>query len=391
MKHAAHSAMLSGVIMLVVSAMVFAPLRPAPDPSPASAARLLAAASPTQQVPQPPLPNPQGGGAQTLLAASPQAGGLPNLLVGWLERIIVPPSASAPFPQPDFPPAVVGNSIDSFIKNIYNAAEPWVQYGFELAAYAVGWVPYVGWLAPQITIFYNLVERIVRSITFNIADWLGGSISFWDGLANVVVDTVNSFIYFANDELAFWLPPLPPIPPIGPFAAEAPEAPEAELMAMSSLDESTPLTEENADEGEPVESLGEHVDGEEFTEADGTGGQGLAGELDGQVVGELVEGQDEQIEEVVDIEEADDTDTLTTDTSGAVQAQGEIRSSSIATPGTPSPQEQEQAQAQDTNQPADADLNEEATDPEQPSPQAPSTNDDGTANAQGDDAGAATT
>ena len=30
---------------------------------------------------------------------------------------------------------------------------------------------------------------------------------------------VNAFIYLANAQLAFWLPPLPPIPPIGPFAA----------------------------------------------------------------------------------------------------------------------------------------------------------------------------
>ena len=46
-------------------------------------------------------------------------------------------------------------------QNVYNAVEPWVQWGFDLAAYAVGWVPYVGWLAPQITIFYNFGERIV--------------------------------------------------------------------------------------------------------------------------------------------------------------------------------------------------------------------------------------
>jgi hypothetical protein len=52
----------------------------------------------------------------------------------------------------------------SAIKNIYNAAEPWVRYGFEVATYAVGWVPYVGWLSPQIMIFYNFGERIVRSI-----------------------------------------------------------------------------------------------------------------------------------------------------------------------------------------------------------------------------------
>ena len=90
--------------------------------------------------------------------------------------------------------------------------------GFDVAAYAVGWIPYVGWLAPQITIFYNFGERIARSITFNIADWLDGNISFGQGLVNVGVDTINSFIFLANDQLAFWLPPLPPIPPIGPFA-----------------------------------------------------------------------------------------------------------------------------------------------------------------------------
>src|SRR4051812_6559001 len=144
---------------------------------------------------------------------------LPNLLVDWLQRIVVPPSASAPFPTPSFPPVIAGNSIDSTIKNVYNAVEPWVRYGFELASYAAGWVPYVGWLAPQVMIFYNFGERIVRSITFNIADLLGGNITFLDGLINVGIDVINSFIHLANDQLAFWLPPLPPIPPIGPFAA----------------------------------------------------------------------------------------------------------------------------------------------------------------------------
>jgi hypothetical protein len=146
---------------------------------------------------------------------------LPNLLVGWLQRIIVPPSAGQPFPTPQFPPVVGGTSTGSTIKNVYNAVEPWVRYGFDLAAYAVGWVPYVGWLAPQITIFYNFGERIARSITFNIADVIDGHISFGQGLVNVGIDTINSFIFLANDQLAFWLPPLPPIPPIGPFAAAA--------------------------------------------------------------------------------------------------------------------------------------------------------------------------
>ena len=73
---------------------------------------------------------------------------LPGLLVEWLQRIIVPPSASQPVPTPQFPPVVAPTSIGSSIKSAYNAVEPWVQWGFDLAAYAIGWVPYVGLLAP---------------------------------------------------------------------------------------------------------------------------------------------------------------------------------------------------------------------------------------------------
>ncbi|MGY4649190.1 hypothetical protein [Mycobacterium sp. URHB0021] len=154
-----------------------------------------------------------------LVQPSVTATNLPDLVFEWLQRVTVPPSAGAAFPTPQLPPVVVGNSVSSVIKNTYNAVEPWVQWGFEVAAYAVGWVPYVGWLAPQINIFYNFGEQIVRSITFNVADWIGGQISFVQGLSNVGVDTVNAFIYLANAQLAFWLPPLPPIPPIRPFAA----------------------------------------------------------------------------------------------------------------------------------------------------------------------------
>jgi hypothetical protein len=137
---------------------------------------------------------------------------LPGLLVEWLQRITVPPSAGQPFPTPQFPPVVAPTSIGSSIIWVYNAVEPWVRYGFDVAAYAVGWIPYVGWLAPQITIFYNFGERIARSITYNVANWLDGNISFGQGLVNVGIDTINSFIFLANDQLAFWLPPLPPIP-----------------------------------------------------------------------------------------------------------------------------------------------------------------------------------
>lgn len=164
-------------------------------------------------------------------ASAASATALPNLLTDWFRDLV--PSASAPFPTPQFPPVVVGNSLSSGIKNIYNVIEPWVQWGFEVATYAVGWIPWVGYLAPQIMIFYNLGERIVRSITFNIADWIGGSVSFVQGLRNVAVDTINSFIYFANDQLAFWLPPLPPFPPIGGGLSTATAAPSLKLAGAT--------------------------------------------------------------------------------------------------------------------------------------------------------------
>ncbi len=69
-------------------------------------------------------------------------------------------------------------------------------------------------------IFYNFGERIVRSITFNVADWHRRRTSAsGQGLVNVGRDTINSFIYLANDELNFFLPGFPPLPPIGPNLA----------------------------------------------------------------------------------------------------------------------------------------------------------------------------
>ena len=130
----------------------------------------------------------------TLVTLSAQATPLaapvdvPTLIIDWIERIVVPPSLGAPVPTPQFPPVVAPTSVGTSIKAIYNTVEPWVRYGFDVAAYAVGWVPYVGWLSGQIPIFYNFGERIARSITYNFADWLDGRISFGQGLINIGVD-----------------------------------------------------------------------------------------------------------------------------------------------------------------------------------------------------------
>lgn len=240
---------------------------------------------------------------------------LPSLLVEWVDRIVVPPSASAPFPTPQFPPVVGGTSVSSFIKNTYNAIEPWVQWGFELVAYGVGWVPYVGWLAPQIMIFYNLGERIVRSITFNIADWIGGQVSFAQGLINVGVDTINSFIFFANDQLAFWLPPLPPIPPIGPFAA-------AETAELTESTDSMAMTSAEI----PGKAALDVVEGEEaIVETDVVDAAATEDETEQieteRAVNEATLEEEPVIEDIEDEAEEEST----TSSSGTVQAHGEVR------------------------------------------------------------------
>ena len=87
-----------------------------------------------------------------------------------------------------------------------------MRYGFEVATYAVGWVPYVGWLSPQIMIFYNFGERIVESLVVNSANWLWGPLPFGQGLGNIARDSWDALVQLGIDEWNFWLPPLPPLP-----------------------------------------------------------------------------------------------------------------------------------------------------------------------------------
>ena len=129
MKVSAKSLLTAGVAVVGASAIAIAPtVKAPPAPAPEPTVRLAA--------------------AQVQLAA---ASFNPFSVTDWVERIVIPPSLNAPFPTPPQlqPPAINLQNIDSTVKAIYGAVEPWVAYGFDLAAYAVGWIPYVGWLAPQ--------------------------------------------------------------------------------------------------------------------------------------------------------------------------------------------------------------------------------------------------
>ncbi len=112
-----------------------------------------------------------------------------------------------------------GNNIATAIENAYLAIEPWVYYGFELVVYAANYVIPFG-LANQILYIYNLFEPMVQSGLFNVLDWLSGSISFSQGLANFWLATTSSINNFINTEINWFrsfFPPLPPLPPWWPF------------------------------------------------------------------------------------------------------------------------------------------------------------------------------
>jgi PE family len=155
-----------------------------------------------------------GGGAPAIAA---QAGALlgPTGGLGALTaaRALLAPAAMTNAAVVPAAAAAFGDGI----KAAYLAIEPYVAYGFELATYAAGYVPYVGIFAPQIMFFYNLFEPMVQAGLFNILDWLGGSITFAQGLANFWAATTASINYFINTEINWFLSFLPPLPPLPPF------------------------------------------------------------------------------------------------------------------------------------------------------------------------------
>ena len=101
---------------------------------------------------------------------------------------------------------------------------------------AVGWIPWVGWLSPQIMIFYFFGERIARSDVFNLDDWLWGSLPFVQGYVNNAVDKWNAVVQLGIDEWDFWLPsfPLPPLPFTAQQAQQAQQA-QAQLATGGTL------------------------------------------------------------------------------------------------------------------------------------------------------------
>jgi hypothetical protein len=203
------SMLTAGVAAVTASAVVFAPpvtKESSPLPGVQRAAVTLSA------MVQPLVQNPGAVANDATAAASPMM-----------------PAATSTAATASF----TGNAI----MNFYFAVEPWVEYGFELAAYAFQWIPipYVGYIGGAIMLAYDTGEPIVQSL-FQSAQYLV------DGNWGAIPSTlVNGFID-AGIALVGGIIPLPPLPPFPGAAVTASSAAAATPTPLQRLVGDTVIT-----------------------------------------------------------------------------------------------------------------------------------------------------
>jgi hypothetical protein len=182
---------------------------------------------------------------------------------------------------------------------------PWIDYGVNLAQYAVGWIPVAGIFAPQIGIFYyNLIEPIMTSAVYNLAYVIGGSVGLVQGVSNVINDSITAGIGFVNAEINWALSFLPPLPPFPLAAAQTTAFKTAEVAAEPKTEPTTELKTVATDEAAVVEKHESSV-------------------VDS--VETATEAAAEPVTPKPEAEPAQKPESATTDSSGGVAAQGEVR------------------------------------------------------------------
>lgn len=148
--------------------------------------------------------------------------------------------------------------LENAIITAYDVIMPWVDWGVNLGIYATQWIPVVNWFTPQISIFYySLIRPIITSAVFNIAYWVGGTVSFGQGLTNFFNDTVNAGIGFVNAEIDWLLSFLPPFPPFPPFFSSFAAQSTMEVMGARTAVQvpagvGTALADDVTDEASPT-------------------------------------------------------------------------------------------------------------------------------------------
>jgi hypothetical protein len=110
--------------------------------------------------------------------------------------------------------ASASGSLGNAIINTYDALEPWVAWGFELADWALSFVPGLWWVAPAIDLAYFTAEPIVQSLVYSFAYLI-------DGQPALIGPTIQAGFTQAADNFVtyafYWVYSLVPLPPLPPF------------------------------------------------------------------------------------------------------------------------------------------------------------------------------
>lgn len=178
----------------------------------------------------------------------------PVMLTGLVDALAaLPAPTDRSEPQSPSVGAAAGvMSAGTNLMDLYFAALPWVQWGFETATWAVGWVPVVGYFSGQVMVAYYTGEPVVQSWFQSVAYLLDGNLTAIPStLVNGVVDGFNAFIQSEINWLLGYFPPLPPFPPF-PGSVALAAATLATPEPSDAAESQAPATDADASKATPV-------------------------------------------------------------------------------------------------------------------------------------------
>ena len=134
-----------------------------------------------------------------------------------------PAAVSAPIHM--VAPAIQLTTAGDTIIAAYTALQPWVAYGFQLADYALSFVPGLWWIAPAVDLAYYTAQPLVEAGVYSFAALIDGNWGLIGPIVqNGIQNSINNFVQYGIAWIGS-LVPLPPLPPFPPFPGAAMKTP----------------------------------------------------------------------------------------------------------------------------------------------------------------------
>ncbi len=112
----------------------------------------------------------------------------------------------------------------------YTAVQPWVAYGFQLADYALSFVPGLWWVAPGVDLAYYTAQPLVEAAVYSFAELIDGNWTLIGPTIQIgIQNSINNFVQYGIAWIGS-LVPLPPLPPLPPFPGAAVKSPPARAL-----------------------------------------------------------------------------------------------------------------------------------------------------------------